>query len=68
MHAHVVLTHPEPQSFNAHLARVASGSLASQGWTVSVSDLYAMDFDPCERAKHYLNRSEERRVGKECRL
>ena len=56
MHAHVVLTHPEPQSFNAHLARVASGSLVSQGWTVSVSDLYAMDFDPCERAKHYLNR------------
>jgi NAD(P)H dehydrogenase (quinone) len=53
MHAHIVLAHPEPRSFNAHLSRIASRSLQAQGWTVSVSDLYAMGFDPCERREHY---------------
>ncbi len=53
MHAHIVLAHPEPQSFNAHLARRASHALAAQGWSVSLSDLYAMGFDPCERPEHY---------------
>jgi putative NADPH-quinone reductase len=54
MHAHIVLAHPEPQSFNANLARIAARSLAAQGWSVSLSDLYAMEFDPCERAEHYI--------------
>jgi NAD(P)H dehydrogenase (quinone) len=53
MHAHIVLAHPEPQSFNAHLARRASQALAAQGWSVSLSDLYGMGFDPCERPEHY---------------
>jgi NAD(P)H dehydrogenase (quinone) len=53
MHAHIVLAHPEPRSFNAHLVKIASASLAARGWTVSVSDLHAMDFDPCERRAHY---------------
>src|SRR5882724_6916165 len=56
MHAHIVLAHPESQSFNAHLARVARRSLEAQGWTVTLSDLYAMGFDPSERAEHYLER------------
>ncbi len=56
MHAHFVLAHPEPQSFNAHLVRAGSDTLTRAGWTVSVSDLYAMDFDPCERAGHYTDR------------
>jgi len=53
MHAHIVLAHPEPQSYNAHLANVARDSLQASGWTATVSDLYAMAFDPCERASHY---------------
>ncbi|HEY1383915.1 MAG TPA: NAD(P)H-dependent oxidoreductase [Dongiaceae bacterium] len=53
MQAHIVLAHPEPKSFNAHLARVARGALEAQGWKVSVTDLYAIGFDPCERAEHY---------------
>ena len=53
MHAHIVVSHPEPQSFNAHLGRVAIDSLVAQGWTVSLSDLYAMGFDPCESKDHY---------------
>jgi NAD(P)H dehydrogenase (quinone) len=57
MHAHFVLAHPEPQSFNAHLVRSGSAALEADGWTVSVSDLYAMGFDPCERAEHFGNRA-----------
>jgi NAD(P)H dehydrogenase (quinone) len=56
MQAHIVLAHPEPRSFNAHLADVARRSLEEQGWSVSLSDLYAMGFDPCERGDHYATR------------
>ena len=56
MHAHIVLAHPEPKSFNAHLAAVAREALEGRGWGVTVSDLYAMGFDPGERPEHYLYR------------
>ena len=58
MRAHIVLAHPEPKSFNAHLADVARGSLEAQGWSVSLSDLYATGFDPCERGDHYRARQD----------
>jgi len=61
MQAHIVLTHPEAQSFNAHLAQVARRALEAQGWDVSLSDLYAMGFDPCERAEHYDGRLQPER-------
>ncbi len=57
MHAHFVLVHPERQSFNAHLVRSGSAALEAEGWTVSVSDLYAMGFDPCERPEHFRDRA-----------
>ena len=47
MHAHFVLAHPEPRSFNAYLVSSGAAALEAEGWTVSVSDLYAMGFDPC---------------------
>ncbi|WP_420132406.1 NAD(P)H-dependent oxidoreductase [Rhodopseudomonas sp.] len=53
MRAHIVLAHPEPGSYNGHLAATARQVLAEQGWSVTVSDLYAMGFDPCEAAKHF---------------
>lgn len=53
MHAHIVLAHPEPKSYNGHLAATARKALQDSGWTASVSDLYQMAFDPCERASHY---------------
>lgn len=56
MKAHIVLAHPEPKSFNAHLAALARQTLEKRGWAVSISDLYAMGFDPCEKAAHYENR------------
>src|SRR5262249_24959344 len=52
---------PEPQSFNAHLARQARHTLDSLGWSVSLSDLYAMGFDPCERPDHYRQRKQAAR-------
>lgn len=56
MQAHIVLAHPETKSFNAHLVGTAKASLEAKGYTVSLSDLYRMDFDPCERAEHYSKR------------
>lgn len=53
MHAHIVLAHPETRSFNGHLVTVAQSTLQEQGWTVSISDLYQKNFDPCERSSHY---------------
>lgn len=53
MRAHIVIAHPEPKSYNAHLASVAKHALERQGAEVTVSDLYAMNFDPLERAGHY---------------
>ncbi|MGH6934340.1 MAG: NAD(P)H-dependent oxidoreductase [Dongiaceae bacterium] len=61
MHAHIVLTHPEPQSFNGHLSRIARRALEVLGWSVSLSDLYATGFDPCERAEHYAARQRPER-------
>ena len=61
MQAHIVLAHPEAQSFNANLARVAAETLQSQGWSVTLSDLYAMGFDPCERGDHYTPRKNDAR-------
>jgi NAD(P)H dehydrogenase (quinone) len=56
MQAHIVLAHPEPKSFNAHLADVARQALQARGWAVSLSDLYGMGFDPREAPGHYADR------------
>jgi NAD(P)H dehydrogenase (quinone) len=61
MHAHFVLAHPEPQSFNAHLVRSGAAALEAAGWTISTSDLYAMGFDPCEGPRHFAQRVEQDR-------
>lgn len=51
--AHIVLAHPETQSFNGLLASTTKRTLEEQGCTVTMSDLYAMNFDPREGAVHY---------------
>jgi NAD(P)H dehydrogenase (quinone) len=56
MKAHIVLAHPEPKSFNAHLAALARETLRRRGWDVSTTNLYEMGFDPCEGAAHYQDR------------
>lgn len=42
----IVYAHQEPRSFNRSLKDVAVAELSRQGCTVTVSDLYAMDFEP----------------------
>ena len=56
MRAHIVCAHPEPTSYNAHLAATARRALEQRGWSVTLSDLYRMGFDPCERGSHYADR------------
>lgn len=42
----IVYAHQEPKSFNGSLKRVAVEELSKQGCSVTVSDLYAMQFEP----------------------
>ncbi|MFP6731531.1 MAG: NAD(P)H-dependent oxidoreductase [Alphaproteobacteria bacterium] len=63
MKAHIVLAHPEPKSFNGHLANTASQVLEDRGWSVSMSDLYKQGFDPSERAEHYEDRQDLERFN-----
>ena len=56
--AHIVLAHPEPTSFNGHLAGLARGALQSRDWQVSVTDLAAIGFDPREDGRHYAARAD----------
>ena len=58
MKAHIVLAHPEHKSFNGHLAETSRSILSSAGWKTTFSDLYTMNFDPCEAPGHYMSRSD----------
>lgn len=42
----IVYAHQEPKSFNGSLKTVAVEELSKQGCSVTVSDLYAMQFEP----------------------
>ncbi|XP_035150971.2 ribosyldihydronicotinamide dehydrogenase [quinone] isoform X3 [Callithrix jacchus] len=42
----IVYAHQEPRSFNGSLKNVTVDELSRQGCTVTVSDLYAMNFEP----------------------
>lgn len=42
----IIYAHQEPKSLNGSLKRVAVEELSRQGCTVTVSDLYAMQFEP----------------------
>src|SRR5579863_2958402 len=61
MRAHIVLAHPEPRSFNAHLADEARATLGSLGWQTTATDLYGCGFDPCEGPAHYAERADASR-------
>ena len=61
MQAHIVLAHPEPSSFNGRLAETSRAALAAAGWSCTLSDLYAMGFDPREGPGHYAARKDPER-------
>ena len=58
MRAHIVLAHPEVKSFNAHLSGISKQVLDTAGYKTTLSDLYAMDFDPREGPHHYSSRKD----------
>lgn len=51
----VVLAHPEPQSFNAALARAAISTLENNGWSVAFTDLNVTSFDPVSDRRNFQN-------------
>jgi len=53
MNALIIFAHPDPSSFNAALKEQARKTLEAAGHQVTVSDLYAEDFDPREGAAQY---------------
>jgi NAD(P)H dehydrogenase (quinone) len=57
MNVLIVLAHPEPRSFNAHLASLAHDTFAAHHHDVQLSDLHASGFDPCEAGRHFPVRS-----------
>jgi NAD(P)H dehydrogenase (quinone) len=56
----IVYAHPEPQSFNGAMLRVAEQTFRARGDEVRVSDLYAMNFDPVARASDFKDFGAER--------
>lgn len=57
----IVYAHQEPRSFNGSLKRVAVEELNRQGCAVTVSDLYAMDFEPRATRKDIAGESWDKR-------
>lgn len=49
----IVHAHPEPRSFTAALKDTAVAALEAQGHLVTVSDLYALNFDPVARKSDF---------------
>ena len=61
MRALILLGHPEPRSFNAHLAVQGAEQLRHDHLQVDVVDLYAQGFDPLEAAWHHPRRLQPER-------
>lgn len=53
----IVYAHQEPRSLNGSLKDVAVAELSQQGCTVTVSDLYAMNFEPRATGKDITGES-----------
>ena len=58
MRVHLVHAHPEPASFVAAMRDTVTDELSRQGATVTVSDLYAMGFDPVASADDFTERAD----------
>ena len=53
----IILAHPDPDSFNGRLAKLASTTMERLGGEVIVSDLYGEGFDPRESPEHFASRA-----------
>lgn len=56
MHLHLVHAHPEPKSFTAAMRDTIMETCVSEGHTVTLSDLYAMNFNPLLSAADFADR------------
>lgn len=56
MNVLIVYAHSQAESFNASLLKTATSALESQGHSVQVSDLYAMQFNPVASDKDFKER------------
>ncbi|MGD8702444.1 MAG: NAD(P)H-dependent oxidoreductase [Desulfosarcina sp.] len=50
----IIHAHPEPKSFNAAMTATAVDWFTANGDAVTVSDLYAMNFDPVSDRRNFL--------------
>lgn len=57
MQIHLVHAHPEPRSFVAAMRDTIVDELRAEGHAVTVSDLYAMGFDPVLSERDFASRS-----------
>jgi NAD(P)H dehydrogenase (quinone) len=57
MHVHLIHAHPEPRSFVAAMRDAICDSLTFRGSTVTVSDLYAMHFNPVLSGEEFGSRA-----------
>jgi len=55
MNVFLINAHAEPQSFNGAMFRTAQATLRVAGHTVTVSDLYAMKFDPVSDRRNFTS-------------
>ena len=64
MKAHVVLAHPESNSFNGGLAAISQKKLTDMGYITPYADLYKNNFDPCtcEGTRHYEHVTDNERT------
>lgn len=56
MHFHIIHAHPEANSFTAAMRDTIMGTCIDEGHTVSLSDLYAMNFNPVMSAADFGSR------------
>jgi NAD(P)H dehydrogenase (quinone) len=54
MKVFLVYAHAEPKSFNGALFQTAQDTLRAAGHVVTVSDLYAMEFDPVSDRRNFV--------------
>lgn len=53
MNVFIINAHAEPQSFNGAMFRTAQETMTAAGYSVEVSDLYAMKFDPVSDRRNF---------------
>jgi len=65
MNVLIVYAHHEPSSLNAALLRVAASTLEAAGHRVTVSDLYAMKFDPVSDRRNFATVFDPNRLSQQ---